>query len=59
LRALRANHVFGTDEKRIRTENMVMVKSWSSAGGSADRRLHANRNSAAKHRNPATTAAAI
>jgi hypothetical protein len=27
LRALRANHVFRTDEKRIRTENMVMIKS--------------------------------
>jgi hypothetical protein len=25
LRATRANHVFCTDEKRIRTENMVMV----------------------------------
>jgi hypothetical protein len=27
LRAARANHVFGTDEKRIRTKNMVMDKS--------------------------------
>jgi hypothetical protein len=27
LRALRANHVFGTDEKHIRTENMVIDKS--------------------------------
>ncbi len=27
LRALRANHVFGTDGKRIRTENMVMDRS--------------------------------
>ncbi|HEY5291303.1 MAG TPA: hypothetical protein VIJ43_03205 [Burkholderiales bacterium] len=26
LRAARANHVFGTDEKRIRTKNMVMDK---------------------------------
>jgi len=26
LRAARANHVFGTDEKRIRSENMVMGK---------------------------------
>jgi hypothetical protein len=27
LRAPRANHVFGTDEKRIRSENMVIDKS--------------------------------
>jgi hypothetical protein len=27
LRAARANHVFGTDEKRIRTENTVIGKS--------------------------------
>jgi hypothetical protein len=27
LRAARANHVFGTDEKRIRTKNTVMDKS--------------------------------
>jgi hypothetical protein len=27
LRALRANRVFGTDEKRIRTKNTVMDKS--------------------------------
>jgi len=27
LRALRANHVFGADEKRIRTKNTVMDKS--------------------------------
>jgi hypothetical protein len=27
LRAPRANHVFGTDEKRIRIENMVIEKS--------------------------------
>jgi hypothetical protein len=27
LRAPRANHVFGTDEKRIRTENTVIDKS--------------------------------
>jgi len=27
LRAPRANHVFGTDEKHIRTKNMVMDKS--------------------------------
>jgi len=27
LRAPRANHVFGTDEKRIRSKNMVIDKS--------------------------------
>jgi hypothetical protein len=27
LRASRANHVFGTDEKRIRAKNMVLDKS--------------------------------
>jgi hypothetical protein len=32
LRALRANPVFGTDEKRIRTENTVIDKSEDSAG---------------------------
>jgi len=32
LRAARANHVFRADEKRIRTENMVMDKSKDSAG---------------------------
>jgi hypothetical protein len=32
LRALRANHVFCTDEKRIRTENTVMDKSSNSLG---------------------------
>jgi hypothetical protein len=32
LRALRANHFFGTDEKRIRTENAVMDKSKSESG---------------------------
>jgi hypothetical protein len=33
LRAPRANHVFGTDEKRIRTKNMVMDKNKDGAGG--------------------------
>jgi len=34
LRALRANRVFRTDEKRIRTENTVIDKSkWRSAPG--------------------------
>jgi len=28
----RANHVFGTDEKRIRTKNMVMDKSKGGLG---------------------------
>jgi hypothetical protein len=32
LRALRANHVFGTDEKRIRTKNTVMNKTNDSLG---------------------------
>jgi hypothetical protein len=32
LRALRANHVFYTDEKRIRIENMVMNKNKNSVG---------------------------
>jgi hypothetical protein len=32
LRAPRANHVFGTDEKRIRTENMVIDKSTNCLG---------------------------
>jgi hypothetical protein len=32
LRAPRANHVFGTDEKRIRTKNMVMNKNKGGLG---------------------------
>jgi hypothetical protein len=32
LRAPRANHVFGTDEKRIRTKNRVMDKSKNGLG---------------------------
>jgi hypothetical protein len=32
LRAARANHVFCTDKKRIRTENAVMDKNRDSAG---------------------------
>jgi hypothetical protein len=32
LRAARANHVFCTDEKRIRTENAVTVKSNNGSG---------------------------
>jgi hypothetical protein len=42
LRAPRANHVFGTDEKRIRTENMVMDKSKPGLGFLQDRRLCAD-----------------
>jgi len=34
LRAARANRVFCTDEKRIRTENTVMDKGKDSAGAS-------------------------
>jgi hypothetical protein len=33
LRAARANRIFCTDKKRIRTENPVMVKSLYGAGG--------------------------
>jgi hypothetical protein len=33
LRAARANHVFCTDKKRIRTENVVMINTKRSAGG--------------------------
>jgi hypothetical protein len=32
LRAARANPVFGTDEKRIRTKNTVMVKTKDNMG---------------------------
>jgi hypothetical protein len=32
LRASRANRVFGTDEKRIRTKNTVMVKTKDNMG---------------------------
>jgi hypothetical protein len=32
LRALRANRVFGTDEKRIRTKNTVICKTEDTAG---------------------------
>jgi len=32
LRAPRANHVFGTDEKRIRTENTVLDRSNNGLG---------------------------
>jgi hypothetical protein len=32
LRAPRANHVFGTDEKRIRTKNTVMDKTKDDIG---------------------------
>jgi hypothetical protein len=38
----RANPVFGTDEKRIRTENMVMDKSNPGLGFLQDRRLCAD-----------------
>jgi hypothetical protein len=44
LRAPRANHVFGTDEKRIRTKYMVMDKSNHGLGSRfiRDRRLCAD-----------------
>jgi len=38
LRTLRANHVFGTDEMRIRTKNMVPEKSNIGFGFLQDRR---------------------
>jgi len=43
LRAPRANHVFATDEKRIRSKNMVVDKSKSGLGLDfiQDRRLRA------------------
>ena len=34
LRATRANHAFGTDEKRIRTKNMVMDEGEIALGAS-------------------------
>jgi len=45
LRALRANPVFGADEKRIRTKNTVMNRSKSGFGLVLirDRRLRADR----------------
>ncbi|MFH1044200.1 MAG: hypothetical protein V1796_03935 [Pseudomonadota bacterium] len=42
MRALRANPVFGADEKRIRTKNRVMDKSKGSLGLIQDRRLRAD-----------------
>ncbi|TAK72957.1 MAG: hypothetical protein EPO19_00020 [Betaproteobacteria bacterium] len=42
LRALRANRVFGADEKRIRTKNTVMNKTNSGSGLIQDRRLRAD-----------------
>jgi hypothetical protein len=39
LRAARANRVFCADEKRIHTENTVMVNTKHSAGVIQDRRL--------------------
>jgi hypothetical protein len=42
LRALRANPVFGADEKRIRTKNTVMNESKGGLGLIQDRRLRAD-----------------
>jgi hypothetical protein len=42
LRAARANRVFCADEKRIRTENTVMVNTKHSAAGIQDRQLRAD-----------------
>jgi hypothetical protein len=52
LRAARANRVFGTDEKRIRTENTVMDKSKSDFGlvSIQDRRLRADGFSSVRNR---------
>jgi len=44
LRAPRANHVFGTDEKRIRTKNMVMGKYKDGAGVLLSSRQYRRRN---------------
>jgi len=43
LRALRANRVFGADEKRFRTKNTVMNRSEGGLGFIQDRRLRADR----------------
>jgi hypothetical protein len=52
LRAARANRVFGTDEKRIRTKNTVMDKSKSGLGlvFIQDHRLCADGFSSARNR---------
>ena len=50
LRALRANPVFGADEKRIRTKNTVIVKSKSGLGLIQDRRLRADGLSSVRNR---------
>jgi len=70
----RANRVFGTDEKRIRTENTVMDKSKNGLGLGfiQDRRLRADvlfiraqstiradGSSSAQHRNSATEGRAV
>ena len=57
LRALRANHVFGTDEKRIRTKNTVMNKGNCGVGliFIQDRRLCADRSWFARNRRSART----
>jgi hypothetical protein len=72
LRAARANRVFCTDEKRIRTKNTVMVNTKHSAGVIQDCRLRADvlfiraqstiradGFSSAQHRNSATSEDAI
>jgi hypothetical protein len=42
LRTLRANRVFGADEKRIRTKNTIMNKTNGGLGLFQDRRLRAD-----------------
>jgi hypothetical protein len=42
LRAARANRVFRTDKKRIRTENTVLIKDKDGMGFIRDRRLRAD-----------------
>jgi hypothetical protein len=59
LRAARANRVFCADEKRIRTENTVMVNTKRSAGGYTRSVIRAGGFSSAQNRNSATTGGAI
>jgi hypothetical protein len=60
LRAPRANHVFGTDEERIRTKNMVMDKNEDSARVLIDdRQLRADVFRTRNRRDSETTGSAI
>jgi len=59
LRATRANRVFGTDKKRIRAENTVMVKSKNGAGFHTRSSIRADGFSSAQNRNSAATGGAV